>query len=913
MSSLASAEQEKLLMKPLQKMEGHIFTVNGILRLPGGRRIISCSWPDGSLRVWDLESRMQVGEAWKDEGSGAVRAIALSPDGKKVANGSQDGAVRLWDIDTGKVVKKWTGHTNFVLSICWSPDGGRVVSGSCDGTIRVWDVESGKTIIGPIKTEGSTVWAVCYSPDGAMIAAGTPWVEVWNANTGELLKTLDLTDFILCLAWTSDGKTLIIAGGFGKIRKFDTATWTEIAVLDGHKTRVNVNAISLSPNERILASVSDDQTARLWNLETNQPIGPPLHHENIVQSAVFSADGKFLVTGCFCDHYIYKWDVPAIIKKAGLDNLLCDNVVQNAANKLFIDADVTRRARIENARRIPPGFFDDARDFSNHRPASTRQQILGRLPSFWRSRSNPHGAIDRNAQSRSGPLSWAQDCVSGTLRMRAAPNIQSRELPLSYHSLIFTQRNYHARKKAATSSSRPPNTHVMQQPSGVTQGTSSSSPQSPAITTAAASLPAHSGTAMATGTPSHLDITITQAGCWTRLDLENGTQVGEAWQDEGSGGVKAMALSPDGKKVASGSEDGAVRLWDIDMGKVIEKWSGHTKIVRSVCWSRDGGRLASGSEDGTVRVWNVESGKTIFRPIKTGNNLVFAVCYSPDGKMIATGGGACLEIWDANTGKLFTTIREGGWCLAWTLDGKTLIAGTIEIRKFDTATWTEIAVLEGHEKAVNAISLSSNGRILASVSYDKTARLWNLEDDQPIGQPLHHEDIITSTAFSADVGKSLTTGGAFGHIYTWDVFAIVREAGLEDLLSENNDVNKSLLDADAQRRAPQINNVRRIPPGFFDDFSTSRSIPSHGQRDHRGGSPSSRRRRSHPRGERDTQSRSRPLSWAKNLISGILRDIKLQAPPVVDVPLTAGKPRNYHARRKKAASTSRPPNPHTAQ
>lgn len=89
---------------------------------------------------------MQVGETWEDSDFG-VTAIALSPDGKKVASGSSDGAVKLWNIDTGKVIKTWTGHIKEVRSVSWSSDGGRVLSGSHDGTFRVWGVEVGETSI----------------------------------------------------------------------------------------------------------------------------------------------------------------------------------------------------------------------------------------------------------------------------------------------------------------------------------------------------------------------------------------------------------------------------------------------------------------------------------------------------------------------------------------------------------------------------------------------------------------------------------------------------------------------------------------------------------------------------------------------------------------------------------------------
>jgi WD40 repeat protein len=281
-------------------------SIDQILYLPDGQQIITYSW-DGAFRVWDLETGKQVGEKWEDKDRGAA-TIAISPGGKKIASGSKDGAVKLWNIDTGKVFKTWTGHTKKVRCVSWSPDGGRVVSGSIDGTIRVWDVQSGKTILGPIKATDDFlgVLAACYSPDAKMIATGGTRLKIWDANSGESLKSFAVHSG--CLAWTSDGKTLI-----AELSKIDTATWTVRAPV----CEDFVDTISVSPNDHILASTTYlDMTAQLWNLETNQPIGTPLHHQNVVDSVAFSADGKFLVTNC--DYHIYTWDVSAIIKGAGL-------------------------------------------------------------------------------------------------------------------------------------------------------------------------------------------------------------------------------------------------------------------------------------------------------------------------------------------------------------------------------------------------------------------------------------------------------------------------------------------------------------------------------------------------------------------------------------------------------------------
>jgi WD40 repeat protein len=321
--SLPAARVQKIQgIVPHRKLEGHTSWVVNVIHLQGGQRIMTCSH-DGSLRVWDVERGKQIGEDWRDEGAG-MNTIALSPDGKKVLSGSWDGAVRLWDIDTAKVIAKWTGHTADVRSLCWKGDGRRVVSGSYDGII-VWDAETGETILGPLKF--GCVNAVVYSPDGTVIAAGgwewdgdseIGFLKICNANTGKLDINLEAAEKVYCLAWPGDGKTLI-SGSNDEIRIWSTITWQQIAVWTQHT--YDIYRIMVSPNGRILASVSWDWSVRLWNLENHQPISSSLQHPRYVNCLSFSADGKVLATGCW-DNNAYTWDVSAIVRNAGLEELL---------------------------------------------------------------------------------------------------------------------------------------------------------------------------------------------------------------------------------------------------------------------------------------------------------------------------------------------------------------------------------------------------------------------------------------------------------------------------------------------------------------------------------------------------------------------------------------------------------------
>jgi WD40 repeat protein len=249
--------------------------------------------------------------------------------------------------------------------------------------------------------------------------------------------------------------------------------------------------------------------------------------------------------------------------------------------------------------------------------------------------------------------------------------------------------------------------------------------------------------------------------------------------------VWSMALSPNGKTIASGCDDDKVRLWNVETREVFAEWTGHGHVVSALCWSGNGEQVLSGSWDGTARVWNVKTGETVLT-IETGHRHVFAVIYSPDATKIATGGfdENGVKIWDAKTGELVDTLKHliQVWSLAWTSDGKKLFSGSHgSIGIFDTTTWQQAAVLEGHTHLVYAITLSQNQRFLASASADNTTRLWNLDTNLQVGPLLQHEDFVRCAALSAD-GTVLVTGCQDSKLYTWDIHAILKEAGLEELL-----------------------------------------------------------------------------------------------------------------------------------
>ncbi|NIM14878.1 MAG: hypothetical protein GTN53_25910 [Candidatus Aminicenantes bacterium] len=191
--------------------------------------------------------------------------------------------------------------------------------------------------------------------------------------------------------------------------------------------------------------------------------------------------------------------------------------------------------------------------------------------------------------------------------------------------------------------------------------------------------------------------------------------------------INTVDFSPDGKTIASGSEDGTICLWDAASGKNTQTLKGHTKGVTSVCFSPDGKTIASGSEDKTIRLWDAASGKFLNK-LSEHTDRVTSVCFSPDGKKIASGsedGTIRLWKWKANGEGLIHTLRipiSGVYSVRFSPDGKIIASGCWDnaIRLWDVSTGKLLRTLKKHTDRVTSVSFSPDGKIVASVARDKT-------------------------------------------------------------------------------------------------------------------------------------------------------------------------------------------------
>ncbi|KAB5581153.1 putative WD-repeat protein [Coniochaeta sp. 2T2.1] len=234
--------------------------------------------------------------------------------------------------------------------------------------------------------------------------------------------------------------------------------------------------------------------------------------------------------------------------------------------------------------------------------------------------------------------------------------------------------------------------------------------------------------------------------------------------------INALAFSPDGKTVVSGSEDAKVRLWNGNSGKIKQTFEGHYDSVGAVAFSPDGKTIASASFDGTVRLWDARTGveKQMFVGCDGGEvdssgavTGVNAVAFSSDGNTVASvANERTMRLWDAATGEekqIFQGHSDRVFAIAFSPDDNNIASASDDrtVRLWDATTGESKLILKGHDKGVCGVTFSSDGRTIASSSLDKTLRLWDT-DTGAEKQTLSTDCTIRDLSFSAD-GQYLKT------------------------------------------------------------------------------------------------------------------------------------------------------------
>jgi eukaryotic-like serine/threonine-protein kinase len=238
-------------------------------------------------------------------------------------------------------------------------------------------------------------------------------------------------------------------------------------------------------------------------------------------------------------------------------------------------------------------------------------------------------------------------------------------------------------------------------------------------------------------------------------------------------GVLAVAWSPDGTQIASGSDDSKVQVWNAATGEPLFTYRGHSSAVYAVTWSRDGISIISGSADKTVQVWEPATGQ-LFSTYRGHSSSVLAVAESPNESRIASGSAdQTIQVWETTTGQLFSTYyghANAVNTVTWSPNGTLIASGSDDrtVQVWEAATGRLLHTYSGHGDLVNTVAWSPDGRYIASGSDDNTVQVW----EATTGRPLHiyrgHSSIVYAVAWSPD-GATIASGSDDNTIQVWNV------------------------------------------------------------------------------------------------------------------------------------------------
>ena len=241
--------------------------------LPSGNMLAAHS-QDNNVKVWDAgKPDAPIAEFTETDQVRLIWNIAFAPTGDRLAVGSREGTIYLWDFIRKERLKPLIGHTEHIWSVCFSPDGKRLVSGSSDRIARLWDVESGEEIATLPLGKPRTLMEIAFSPCGNLIAGGLfEELRLWNAETLTTLFEIPQPQRQnpYALAFSPCGKYLASGTWWEKgmekmaIRLWEVASGENIATLWGHPT--DIQSLAFSPDSTLLASGSFECTTLLWDL-----------------------------------------------------------------------------------------------------------------------------------------------------------------------------------------------------------------------------------------------------------------------------------------------------------------------------------------------------------------------------------------------------------------------------------------------------------------------------------------------------------------------------------------------------------------------------------------------------------------------------------------------------------------------
>ncbi|MET8156713.1 PQQ-binding-like beta-propeller repeat protein [Sphaerisporangium sp. NPDC005289] len=668
------------------------------------RRLAAAAWhayptsEAGSAMVTLLAEQQQWGML--PVSTRQVSQVAFSPDGKLLASSDNDGTVRIWDVATSRPVgpplpttSRPDGYPDS-LGLAFSPDGRLLAAAGHDHRLWIWNAADGKPVGVPLRPDDRNAYTapnvVAFSPDGKLLAAGCNdgTVRLWDMTAGHpagppARRFTGPDRAVHALAFSPDGTVLAAGTGHddGRVRLWSMTTGRLLgAPLRAQPTGqdIGVNTVAFSPDGKLMATYAESGLVRLWDPATGRVVRqfPSGAPATFAEGMAFSPDGRLLAVADGNDDLIRLWN-PATGRQTG-ETLAVNSTVSSYVNGLAF---------------------------------------------------SPRGHILAGAAG------------DGTVRLWDLAARRFVGQPL----------------RAATGNAAP----VIYDLAFRGQG--------------------------------DLLAVISSDGRVRLWNPATGRQEGAPLQaGDTSFGGGSLAFSPDGTRLATAGYTlkrgyrAQVRVWDPVTGRPAGPWpqpAGTTWLISTVAFSPDGDLLAAAGDSPMITLWD-RSGRR--RVITTGGEKdpdPFPLAFSPDGTLLASGLGNVLRMWNPITGRpagppvrVSSDTKVTIYAIVFSPDGKLVAtadgAGTVQL--WNPLTGHRIGLPLPRSAGINKLAFSPDGSLLAGAGSDGTLRLWDPATGRLVSEPFRAADLnanLRTVAFSPD-GAEVATAGNDGAIRRWRVWPL---------------------------------------------------------------------------------------------------------------------------------------------
>jgi WD40 repeat protein len=597
--------------------------------------------PAVMVTIWDAASGKKLRTlrghpALVENTVNIITCIAFSPDSQRLVTGSYDHAAKVWDVASGVELFPLIGHTKGIASVAFSQDGRSIVSASNDRTARVWDAVTGRESL--VLHATNSIESAQFSPDSTRIVTtgaerivgANGHVSLWNGSTGKELFHFTAGGSSVGSACVSpDGKRIATAGNWeSPVKIWDLVSGQQLLELKGHNH--GVRSIAFSPDGQRLVT-SGDGLAKVWDASTGRELLSLKGHKGGISCVAFFQDSHRVATSSW-DETVKVWDVdapPEFVRLRGGSEL----GLQAAAFSPDCRRVVTRDDKTVCVWSVDTG----------HRllVLSERTGVFPFHP----------GQISCLAFSPNGQDILAAGLEGGTARLWNAASGQ-QNLTIAGSNFISAVAFSPDGTRVATANGYDVAVRVATHGQQVLSF-AASRPEGP-------DLPYYA---------RHSVRRLAFLGDGKRIATIGGTpgvcgncKVWDAFTGKQSAafdwiGCDSIAVSPDGRTMATAGNGDDLKLWNAQDGKLIASLKGASRADEVFAFSPDGQRVITDSDNQTLQIWDTVSGRELLTLPHTTPILSLAV--SPDGKrLVACGKDRSLTTWQAATPEEVAAWRE---------------------------------------------------------------------------------------------------------------------------------------------------------------------------------------------------------------------------------------------------------------